>query len=104
MKKILFTTLFLTVAMLMPSCFKSTGANQKKGSSGKALEILLVANKNVYNGFVKDSILAILHQPQECLNQPEQSFDVVNIPVSSLQNTEMFKAHRNIIIIKIISG
>ncbi|MBR4804812.1 MAG: DUF4837 family protein [Bacteroidales bacterium] len=101
MKKILFTTLFLTVAMLMPSCFKSTGANQKKGSSGKALEILLVANKNVYNGFVKDSILAILHQPQECLNQPEQSFDVVNIPVSSLQNTEMFKAHRNIIIIKI---
>ena len=101
MKKSLFTVIMLASALMIVSCYKSSNSNRKRGSSGKTLEVLVVADDNVYSGTVKDSILAILQQPQECLNQPEPCFDVVNIPVSSLQNTDMFKAHRNLIMITI---
>ena len=101
MKKVILASALLALTAMFPSCFKPSNPNQKRGSSGKTLELLVVADKNVYSGSVKDSILTILHQPQKGLNQVEQMFDVVNIPVSSLQNTDMFKAHRNLIIITI---
>jgi len=101
MKKSLFTVIMLTSALMLVSCYESTNYNRKRGSSGKTLEVLVVADDNVYSGTVKDSILAILQQPQECLNQPEQCFDVVNVPFSSLQNSDMFKTHRNLIMISV---
>ena len=100
MKRTLLVIAMAAVAAFYVSC-GNNNAGQKRGSSGKTLELLVVANKNVYFGSVKDSILNILHQPQSGLNQVEQSFDVVNIPHSSLENTDMFKAHRNLIIISV---
>jgi len=101
MKKILLAVIMLTSVLMLVSCYKSTNPNRKRGSSGKTLEVLVVANEDVYSGSVKDSILAILQQPQECLNQPEQCFDVVNVPESSLRNSDMFKTHRNLIMINV---
>ena len=101
MKKIIITITIILFAVMLTSCLKSGDANQKRGSSGKTLELLLVADKNVYSGSLKDSILDLFHKSRSGLNQEEQSFDVVNIPVSSLENADMFKAHRNIILITI---
>lgn len=100
MKRIILAIAIVAMAVYLASCTNSM-SGQKRGSSGKTLEVLVVANKNVYYGNVKDSILALFHQPQFGLNQPEQSFDVVNIPISSLESTDMFKSHRNIIVVSV---
>ncbi len=89
----------LTAASMMVSCgSKERPAQGKKGSSGKTLEMLLVADKTVYSGSTKLLIDSLFRCPQEGFLMPEPIFDVVNIPPSSFNNAEMFQAHRNIII------
>ncbi len=88
----------LTLAVMVAAC----GGNEKKelekkGSSGKTLEILLVADHEVYNGDVKDLIDSLFRGPQPGFMNNEPKFDVVNIPVSSFNNSEMFRVHRNVL-------
>lgn len=95
--------LFMMVALVLCSC---NGKNkneepQKKGSSGKTLELLLVADKNVYTSDTKVLIDSIFGSLQPCLPAPESRFDIVNIPVSSYENTEMFKVHRNVLLLDV---
>lgn len=73
------------------------GPQQKKGSSGKTLELLIVANKDVYCGATKTLIDSLFAHPQIGLPSPEPIFDIVNIPISSFENTEMFHVHRNVV-------
>lgn len=103
MKKALF---FCAAALMMlfslTSCHKggeglSSAEPQKKGSSGKTLEMLVVANKDVYAGDTKLLIDSLFSHPQDGLNQPEPIFSIVNIPISSFENTEMFHVHRNVL-------
>lgn len=103
MKTRIFTAILLVAftTSFFSSCFNSDRKGQKRGSSGKTLEILLVANKDVYYGTAKDRILELLKAPQAALNQSESLYDVVNIPHSSFQNNDMFQAHRNIIIMSV---
>lgn len=75
----------------------TTLAEQKKGSSGKTLELLVVADPNVFTGDTKALIDSIFSSPQKGLYETESMFDIVNIPVSSYTNTEMFRTHRNIL-------
>lgn len=106
--KLLFYLLSLSI--LSVSCAdrteKATGSSadeyaNKRGSSGKTLEVLLVANESVYSGDTKRVVDSIFRSPQEALPQMEPRFDLVNIPMSSFQNTEMFVAHRNVIMLDI---
>ena len=91
--------IIIAAAMLFVACGgRQNEALKKKSSSGKTLEVLLVANKGQYYGMTRDLIDSIFRQPQDCLPQPEPRFDVVNIPVSSLHNAQMFRMHRNIIL------
>ena len=90
--------LLLVAALLLSACNGNKGTSQKKGSSGKTLEMLVVADRSVYNGSTKQLIDTIFRQPQVGLPQVEPMFDVVNIPTSSFQNTEMFRVHRNVMI------
>ena len=100
--KILATALLIAFsASFFTACLNSNNNGQKRGSSGKTLEILLVANKDVFYGSTKENILEMLKAPQVALNQSEAIYDVVNIPHSSFQNNDMFQAHRNIIIINV---
>ena len=96
-----FYSLVLVVALLFSACAGNSGGSQKKGSSGKTLEMLVVANRNVYNGTTKQLIDTLFRQPQKGLPQAEPMFDVVNIPVSSFENTEMFRVHRNVMILDV---
>ena len=91
--------LMLAACLLLVSCHsRQNEAIMKKSSSGKTCEVLLAADRNVYYGDTKELIDSILREPQPGLPQPEPRFDVVNIPVSSLHNTQMFQMHRNIIL------
>lgn len=85
--------------LLLTACHsRQTEAIMKKSSSGKTCEVLLAADKNIYCGDTKELIDSILREPLPGLPQSQPRFDVVNIPVSSLHNTQMFQMHRNIIL------
>lgn len=101
MKKVL---LFIFATLMLVSCGNNQSSEQKKkGSSGKTLELLVVANADVYQGETKELLDSIFSTPQECLPSPEKKFDIINIPVSSYRNTEMFKNHRNILLLDVKS-
>lgn len=95
--------IILLAALSLVSCRSGNegGTVQKKGSSGKTLEVLVVANEDVYTGETRELIDSIFSAPQQGLPEMESKFDVVNIPVSSFKNTEMFKVHRNVLLMDI---
>jgi len=90
----------LVSAMMLSSC-DSNVLSGKPGSSGKTLELLVVANNSVYNGRTQLVIDTIFRSPQEALNQPEPRFDVVHIGANDFEDNAMFQAHRNILILEI---
>lgn len=99
MKKLLLIGL---VALTLCGCKNApTDGPEKKGSSGKTLEMMIVADKNVYNGDIKDLVDSLFKRPQVCLPSVESMFDIVNIPTSSYRNSEMFQNHRNILILEV---
>lgn len=92
-------------ALLVVGCNSPENkALAKKSSSGKTQEVLLAANKGLYTGATKALIDSILLEPQDGLPQPEARFSVVTVPVSSLENTQMFQMHRNIILCDVKEG
>ena len=97
MKRML--TIMLSAAMLLAACNSpETRAITKKSSSGKTQEMILAADRGLYTGAIKELIDSIFRAPQEGLPQPEPRFNMVTIPVSSLENTQMFQMHRNIVL------
>ena len=92
----------VAAALLVAACGgRQNEALSKKSSSGKTQEVLLAANQGQYSGAAKALLDSIFKQPQGCLPQPEPRFDVVNIPVSSLKNTQMYQMHRNIVVCEV---
>ena len=102
MKKFFFLAM---TAVLFCSCTtREAKIPEKKGSSGKTLELLVVADRNVYYGSTQALIDSIFSCPQVGLPQPESRFDIVNIPMSSYENSEMFRNHRNILLLDVKSS
>ena len=94
-----------SAALLLTACHsRENEALVKKSSSGKTQEIILAADRGHYTGATKELIDSIFRAPQEVLPQPEPRFSVVSIPVSSLENTQMFRMHRNIVLCDIKEG
>lgn len=105
MKKLVIWIAAALCVGMMFSC-NGNGTNEekvmaKKGSSGKTLEILLVADKNVFCNETKDLVDSVFKGLQPGMLMNTSRFDVVNIPYSSFENTEMFQVHRNLLILKI---
>lgn len=102
MKKL---TLIVAAVTLLAACnSRQNEALTQKSSSGKTLEVLMAADRGHFTGATRELIDSIFRQPQGCLPQPEPVFDVVNIPVSSLHNTQMFQMHRNILLFEVKEG
>lgn len=99
MKRIAF--LLMAVSMLAACINPSSDEPKKRGSSGKTLELLVAADPDVYRGDTKELIDSLFGRPQECLPTPESMFSVVNVPMSSYKNTEMFRTHRNVIVLDV---
>lgn len=94
--------LLFVAAMMLAACANpSSDEPQKRGSSGKTLELLVVADPDVYCGDTKELVDSLFGRPQECLPSLESMFSVVNIPVSSYKNTEMFRTHRNVLLLDV---
>ncbi len=95
--------LLLAVVLVVYSCGNGESADsvQKKGSSGKTLELLVVADGDVYTTDIKLLIDSIFASPQFGLPEEEKKFDIVNIPMSSYENTEMFRVHRNVVLLDV---
>lgn len=105
MKPGLLAMLAVMALMLVVGCNSpETKAITKKSSSGKTQELILAADRGLYTGATKELIDSIFRAPQEGLPQPEPRFNVVTIPVSSLENTQMFQMHRNIVLCDIKEG
>ena len=97
--------IMFAAALLLVGCHsRQNEAILKKSSSGKTCELLLAADKNVYYGENKELIDSIFREIQPGLPQAEPRFDVVNVPVSSLHNTQMFQMHRNIVLCDVAEG
>jgi len=98
-KSLIWLFLFLIPILVFIACKRVN--KSKPSSSGKTCEILVVANQEIYKGKIEDTIKAFFMQEQDGLNQPEPLFTIPNIPVSSFENTDMFKAHRNVVLIEL---
>ena len=103
MKRIVTT--MMAIVLLLTACqSRENKALVKKSSSGKTCEVLLAADKNVYYGETQELIDSIFREIQPGLPQAEPRFDLVNVPVSSLHNTQMFQMHRNIVLCDVAPG
>lgn len=67
--------------------------------SGKAGEVVIVINKGQWESEPGISLRSLLAQDQPFLPQREQMFTLINIPSNAFTN--IFKSHRNIIIVNI---
>ncbi len=70
------------------------------GSGGKTCEIIVVTPKAYWDGAVGDSIKNSFGSLQPGLNQPEPYFDIVNIQPRQFNESEMFRRHRNVLIVE----
>ena len=93
---ILKTAVFLVITTFLASCKDETKI--LPSSTGKAGEIVVVANANVWNSDAGETIRKILTETDTLLPQPEAKFSIINIPEK--QFASIFKVHRNVVIIK----
>lgn len=81
------------------------GCNKKKGTytlpsaSGPSGEILVIADKPLWQGTIGNTLREVFQSPQKGLPQQEPQFDMVNLLPSAFGN--LFKTHRNLFIIDI---
>ena len=94
------TILLLILIAALQGCTEN--GKTLPSSTEKAGEIIVVLQKEYWNGAVGMAIRKILFAEHEALPQPEPIFDLVNIPDSYF--TGLFKTHRNILAVKITAG
>ncbi len=93
--------LFVVVACALPLLGCNSG---KKGSllpnvSGKAGEVLVVIDREQWEGNLGTAIRSVLADDTPYLAQREPLFSLSNVPTGTFNN--MFKMHRNILIVNI---
>jgi hypothetical protein len=91
--------MFLLAVSFLFSCNPKGQVSMMKNVTGKAGEMVIVVNKNIWDGDVDSLFSAILTQDQIGLPQPEPIFDLLQIPNEAF--TDIFKTTRNLILIKI---
>ncbi|MCK7533005.1 MAG: DUF4837 family protein [Marinilabiliales bacterium] len=67
--------------------------------TGKAGEVILVIDHDLYNTNIGKEFRKQLLQDYPALPQPEPLFDLIQIPSQAF--TSIFKTHRNILIVRI---
>ncbi|MGP1515547.1 MAG: DUF4837 family protein [Bacteroidales bacterium] len=104
--KLNYISLFIVIVIgtLLSACkYKNSAIKELNGglpaSGGKTLEMLIVANEEIYRGELKDFIEKRFEIPQQGLNQDESLFDVVYIRNEGFIHSDMLQKHRNILVI-----
>jgi len=98
-KKLTFIALVSAIA-LMSSCDSNTNRSNLPRSIGNTSEVLIVLqNEQQWDNLVGQSIKMSLGKEQYGLSQSEPVFDLAHITVNNF--SDMFKKHRNILIVNI---
>lgn len=98
-KRLLNTLLILITVALAVSCKDFGGKLAKKNVTGKAGEVIVVADKGVWIGEPGIELRKVLASDYPALPQKEPAYNLVQIPVSAFSS--LFQTHRNIIILQI---
>ncbi len=97
------------ICVLFASCKKEPTREDKltKGlpsSGGKTLEMIVVADDELYKTNVAKIVQKEFQVPQQGLNQAEPLFDVVHLKTAGFIHSDMLQKHRNILIIDYKKG
>jgi len=96
------STLLLAAALLLlaGSCKDGMrGKNILRGVTGKSGEVIVVIDKNVENSVLGEKLLGALREDYPMLPQVEPKFSAFPIPYTAF--SDLFKSHRNIIVVKV---
>ncbi|MBQ3765377.1 MAG: DUF4837 family protein [Bacteroidales bacterium] len=99
MRTILKTTAILAMALALVGCKHKERGALLPNVSGKAGEIVVVIDKDNWEGNIGTELREILAVDCPYLAQREPLFTLANVPPGSFNN--MFKMHRNILILNI---
>ena len=99
MRTILKTTVILAMALALAGCKHKERGALLPNVSGKAGEIVVVIDKDNWEGNIGTELRGILAEDCPYLAQREPLFSLANVPPGSFNN--MFKMHRNILILNI---
>lgn len=89
------------VALFLQSCDEK-GVNLKKTVTGKAGEVIVVSDKGNWEAEPGTALRNLLAVDYPLLPQKEPSFNLINVQKSNF--SDLFKSHRNIIILTINSS
>lgn len=92
MKKTVF--FMLSLVLLCASCRIK---ESKIYSTGKVLDVLVVANQNALSATSKDLIDSIFSQPPEGFVQNEPRFNIVELQPEKLEGNRVFQSYRSIV-------
>lgn len=87
------------IAMLLSSCRSSSSKPLLPNVSGKAGEVIVVMNKEDWDGNLGSATRELLASDYPFLPQREPLFSIVNVPTTGF--ADLFKIHRNILIYNI---
>ena len=105
---ILINIIILSILILVSCSKKETKVNNDQktynpknlpSSGGKTLEMILVIEDSYYKGDIKDSLGTYFLKASPGLNASEPLFDMVQMNPKHFNQSEMFKKHRNILIV-----
>lgn len=97
--KALFKLVVLAAMMVAAVCCKSNGKALLPNVSGKAGEVIVVIDRDSWEGNLGNEVRGLLARDCEYLPQREPLYSLVNLAPGSF--TDMFKYHRNIVIFNI---
>ncbi len=86
---------FVFVMVLMLASCKEATKNLMSSVTGKINQVLVIAEKNTWDGPVGDTIREFFGQDQDGLPQSEPIFDVLNLPEKYFDKN--MKGHRNVL-------
>lgn len=106
MKKIHELSSILALVIMVIALFNSCQDDRsgKKGSVGKTSELLVVIDQDKWDSKIGSAIREFFGQEYDKINQPEPRYTLPNITPSKLNESKMFRSHRNIFIVDIKKG
>ena len=99
MKRIVKIAAFAAMVLALAGCKGRNRGPLLPNVSGKAGEIVVVIDKDNWEGEIGNALRGILADDCPYLAQREPLFNLANVPPGSFNN--MFKMHRNILILNI---
>ncbi|HRY97429.1 MAG TPA: DUF4837 family protein [Bacteroidales bacterium] len=93
-----FIPFVLFTVFLLPACAEKERSQGMVGSSGGTAEILVVADKALWDGPAGDAIREVLATPVSGMPQAEPRFDLIQIAPDVFDDT--YRLHHNILVVQ----